>query len=226
MQDKVIWLAMEIYHLKTVTFNNVSYCNFGLGSNLKKWEGTFGPEVSISNVLSENRPENKYILFKYAVNGSSIYNWTKDTTNINRMQTYAPHLKSLTDSSMSNLEPYLNMDSVEVKCVVWMQGEGDTRVKQLSEQYYKTLSKFMSDFRSELNNDSLPFNWNDKPPKYKYSNIVRAMQKCIADSVLRISIIETNDLSQKEDSVHFSSDDQLIFGRRIGYEILNLDKYD
>ena len=62
--------------LQKMTFENISYFDFGLSPNLKNPRDNFGPEVGVAMELRSNFPNKKFILIKYAIGGASLLDWS------------------------------------------------------------------------------------------------------------------------------------------------------
>ncbi|SHG45199.1 protein of unknown function [Flavobacterium fluvii] len=162
--------------------------------------------MSFANELLKSVPKDVVILLlPTAVGGSPIEKWIKDL----------PHRKiNLYSNFKEKLE--LGKQYGTIKAVLWHQGESDANAAGISnrDQNLKTL---FASFRKDIGNEKLPILIGEigsfsKEPQL-WAEINKANYKYIQDDKYA-DIVETADLKDKGDKVHFDGESQREMGKR------------
>lgn len=112
--------------------------------------------------------------------------------------------------------------TVRVRALLFMQGENDTRSTAWANAYATNFDQFIADLKTDLSIATLPVvmgKIHDKLPtggadgKYDYSTIVREQQELLS-SQGKVTLINTDDLTLKADSVHFNGSALISLGNR------------
>lgn len=207
--------------------DNITYYNFGMDTNLKTLHTTFGPEVGVSRILSEQFPELNFVLIKYAVGGSSIEDWLpKGETKQNKDLKFGNLYENLLDTVAGITKNY----NTKIIAFLWMQGETDARQHiSNSQNYENNFTKFIGSIRKDLGNDQLPFIYGKvNSPREDGNGIdfIRLAQENIDAKVPNAFLINTDDLPKFKDSLHYSSDGLLCLGDRFGNKIIEIINED
>lgn len=162
--------------------------------------------MSFANELLKSVPKDVVILLlPTAVGGSPIEKWIKDL----------PHRKiNLYSNFKEKLE--LGKQYGTIKAVLWHQGESDANKEGVSnrDQNLKTL---FASFRKDIGNEKLPIligqigSFSKEPELW--AEINKANYKYIQEDKYA-DIVETSDLKDKGDKVHFDGESQREMGKR------------
>jgi hypothetical protein len=203
----------------------IKYFNFGKSASLQQQTNTFGPEVGIAEVLSEQFPDKNFLLIKYAIGGASLLDWAPDydpekaaiTGNAHFGNMYADLLK-VTDSICSGYQ-------TKLLALLWMQGERDARIPEAGKDYQQNFEAFINAIRKDTETPDLPVIYGIvNPPESRYAAVetVRKAQESINRQITGTVLINTDDLEKWDDEVHYSSAGQLRLGRRFGEAVADL----
>ena len=197
---------------------NITYLNYGLCSRLLKHPDWFGPEVGLSRVLKKEFPERNFLLIKYAIGGSSLYDWSPNYDPDKSKLTSHPEFGNLFDSFINEVDSLSQIYNFNIIGMLLMQGEEDSKKTEVAEKYLTNFMNLINSFREEVNTPNLPFIFGAiNPPlsKFPAANQVRAAQIQVLQEIKDTYIIETSDLS-KSDSVHYDAEGLLKLGSRFG----------
>lgn len=162
--------------------------------------------MSFANELLKSIPKDVVILLlPTAVGGSPIEKWIKDL----------PHRKiNLYSNFKEKLE--LGKQYGNIKAILWHQGESDANASGISnrDQNLKTL---FGSFRKDIGNQKLPILIGEigsfsKEPEL-WAEINKANYKYIQEDKYA-DIVETADLKDNGDKVHFDGESQREMGKR------------
>jgi len=210
--------------LEKMVFENIAYQNYGMTTDLEISKNTFGPEIGISKVLGVALPNERFLLFKYGINGASLWNYSPNFSEQKANDTGHPEFGNMYDSLLCKIK---NIRGGEIIAFCWMQGEADARIPEAGEEYQENLKMLIDSLRKDLNKPELPILIGlINPPKttYPFADTVRNVQKMISQNDSNIYLIDTDDIEKWQDGLHYSSDGQLILGERFGLKIVNLLK--
>lgn len=117
-------------------------------------EGYFGPEVGMSDVLSENFKDETIFILKFTMSGYSLnHHWLNEYEKFDIYNACIIFLETYLDYLISK-NYNINLDAI-----CFMQGESDTTEYKAS-RYYNNLIKFTTYLRNDLdkyNNDEIYF---------------------------------------------------------------------
>lgn len=172
--------------------------------------------VSFAKELLKQVPENVSILLvPTAVGGSSISQWLGDS--IHRKVQLLSNFKE----KMKLAKKYGT-----VKGILWHQGESDAN-KNCIPYYEKRLTNLMSKFRSFAGNKSLPV-FIGELGSYSKSKanwlLINEQIKSYVSHDRNAELIQTFDLINRGDSLHFDSQSQRTLGKRFAKEYLKSRK--
>jgi hypothetical protein len=172
--------------------------------------------LSFAKTLLLKLPENDTIMIiPTAVGGSAVSQWLGDSLYRN--------VKLLSNFKEKVV---IGRQHGEIKAILWHQGESDANERSI-EAYPSKIPQLLSTFRSIVENDSLPIfmgelgsysNNND------YWQMVNTAIHEYAATDQNVSVIGTQDLIHKGDTVHFNSQGQREIGKRFAESYLNLTK--
>ncbi|HIO91920.1 MAG TPA: hypothetical protein EYG68_03640 [Leucothrix mucor] len=165
----------------------------------------FGPEVSFAHEMAKKHLDSSIHLIKFAPGGSLMKDWTSKDVG----KHYDTLIKQVKKSSGGTI-PSING-------ILWMHGERDTKSKQLADDYEKDLKVFIAMLKSDFKVSKLPIALAriSIPAAFRPAvPEVRLAQEHIAESSSFIHLVSTDDLSKKNDKVHFNSKGQLALGKR------------
>lgn len=176
--------------------------------------------MSFGKSLKDSLPDNVVIaLVPCAVGGSSIEQWLYDN-EFNGVK-----LKS-------NFEAKLRLakEIGEIRGILWHQGEANAYTDKMK-GYKKKLERLFADFRKMAGNNKLPIIVGELG-SYPASDSIRAnchiINQYLADMEKKdkyISLVHTEDLTLKDDNIHFDADSQRILGQRFAKTFLTNYKF-
>ena len=187
-QDGKLIVAKEPLHFYTPGWSGLD-CGMSFARELLK---TVPDTVSV-------------LLIPTAVGGSPIGKW------INDMPHRGVHLHSNFKEKLAIAEQY-----GEVKAILWHQGESDANPDGIQNRY-ENLKTLFSLFRKEVGDDALPILVGQIGSFSKHQKEWEAINEInlkYADDDKFVRIVETGDLKDKGDKVHFDSPSQREMGRR------------
>lgn len=163
--------------------------------------------LSFGKELVEHLPDNvSVLLLPIAVGGSSIQQW-------------------LGDSTFRNVPLYTNFKEKvrigknygTIKGILWHQGENDAITQETIDQYQARLAELVQNFRNTVGNQMLPIIIG-KLGSFSKNNInwqqINQQIERYVTSDKNALLIETSDLKDKGDLVHFSSNGLRKMGKR------------
>jgi len=178
----------------------------------------FGPELNMAQTLTEQYPNEKFIFLKYAVSGSSLYNWSPNYEEDLADKIGNKEMGALFEKLVEKINFVKTHQSIRFWGVCMMQGERDARFQFAADQYAQNLTNFIQTLRSKVGISNLPFiigRVNPPQIKFPFASVVRAAQENIAKNLSNVTIINTDDLEKRADLVHYNSSAQLKLGKRM-----------
>ena len=180
-----------------------------LGANnnlLHNWGGNFGPEAMIGH-LREMKDSSPFIFLKYAYCGSSLHNdWNsrKPGTFYHGMMTAAKNMENALSSSGK---------TACYKTMFWMQGESDSAGEAMRE-YSINLRNLISDVRTSVGNNNMPVVLGRIHMDHTDNKKFAKEQDDVVAKDHYVEVVETNDLPQFSDALHFTAPGQISLGER------------
>jgi hypothetical protein len=185
---------------------------------------TIGPEFGFAKAMSELYPADEIRLVKVARGGTAIDWWLPDGKGKENGHTQL----------LANLKNSLEKigGDYEFAGMLWMQGESDAKQQADAEAYQKKLEQLIALMRKEAGKPELPFVigrlstriLDSKKFKMPFVKIVQSGQDAVAKSDKHAYVINTDDLSQRDDFVHFDQEGQMGLGKRFGEAMIKAMK--
>jgi len=113
--------------------------------------------------------------------------------------------------------------SINIKGMIWMQGEKDSGQTTYAVAYAQNLSNLIQTVRADFNAPAMPFvagRVNPQPPPYPYSAPVRAAQENCTSTPY--AWVNCDDLPKISDNVHYNTDGLVELGKRFAQSMQNL----
>lgn len=213
------------------------------GKKSKKYNFSkhFGPELFIGLTLAEKYPNQRFLLIKKAVGGTSLYgawnpNWTQEKADIAERGVVRKKLKLFSEHITIIKNHFKRLDSegktYKVLGATWLQGEGDTNKEITAINYKENLKKLINSYKKELSISEFPFiigQINALPRKYKAGpKQVRDGMLAVANADKNVSIIKTknnkpwSDFPKHSDDLHYNTKGQKRFGIAFAKALIKL----
>lgn len=176
--------------------------------------------MSFANNLLDKIPDDVTVgILPCAIGGSSVEQWLGDS--LYRGVRLFSNFKEKAD---------LAGKSGIIKGLLWHQGESNAK-PELIPSYKEKLVHLLTAFRTYIDNDSLPVvagqlgAYTEPEERQKRWNSINSIIREIAAEDPFVGVIETKDLTEKGDKVHFDSKSQRTMGERFAREMLRLLNY-
>ncbi|OYW11946.1 MAG: hypothetical protein B7Z55_18765 [Planctomycetales bacterium 12-60-4] len=172
---------------------------------------------SFGRAMAEANPDVVIALVPCAVGGTPLLRWQKEG--------------DLYQQAMTRAHAALK-DGV-LKGVLWHQGEADSKTETTARSYGERLAKMVSDLRSELHADNVPFvagelgeflKRTDAEGNASYWPVVNEQIDSLPERVPRSAAVSSKGLTPKSDNVHFDSASLREFGKRYAAALQTLQK--
>ena len=170
--------------------------------------------------MTELYPADEIHLIKVARGGTPIDYWLPDANGKENGHT----------TLLTNLKNALEKvgGDYEIVGMFWMQGESDSKKQEDAEAYQKKLEQFIALMRKETGKPELPFVIGrissriieSKKFKMPFAKIVQSGQEAVAKNDKHAYVVNTDDLTQRDDFVHFDQAGQMGLGKRFGEAII------
>ena len=201
---------------------NIKFFNFAQ-NNLNYKLLTFGPEVSLSQQLHSYFPNKHFVIIKYAVDGSSLLDWSPNWTYKKAQITGNANFGPLYKKFMERIIQITGGKKINFLAMLWMQGETDSETLEAGKQYYKNLSIIISNLRTDLNEPNLPVFLGHVNPLlggFPAVGIVREAQEKISQNIRNVYLVNTNNLQKLNDDLHYNTEGQLELGIRFSRSLI------
>ena len=177
----------------------------------------FGPEVTMGRLLADEDPAQPVAVIKHAIGGTDLAQcWypgaaTDDGT---AGQCYAG-FKTTVDAALAELDEQGVL--WRIAGMGWMQGESDASYAEWANAYADNLTAFVARVREDMETPAMPFAMGriDCSVHCAYRETVRSAQDAVAAAVTGVSVVETEDLPQIADSLHFDASGMRTLGERL-----------
>ncbi len=180
----------------------------------------FGPEVTFGRAMQDARPE--VALIKHAVGGTDLaYCWDAGafTADTAQGECYAGFWATVSAALLA-LEA-AGVDH-EIAGMAWMQGESDAITESYALDYEDNLTVFIDRVRQDVETPDMPLALGliDCRAHCPYRDTVRAAQQAVADADPLVYAVETEDLPQNADALHFDASGMRTLGERLAAALL------
>lgn len=175
-----------------------------------------GPEFGFAKAMSGLFPADEIHLIKVSKGGTPIDWWLPSANG--KANGHTQLLENLKNALEKIGGDY------EIMGMLWMQGESDAKNQADAEDYQKKLEQFIALMRKETGKPELPFVigkissriLESKKFKMPFVKIVQSGQQAVTKTDKHAFVIDTDDLTQRDDLVHFDQEGQLGLGKRFG----------
>jgi hypothetical protein len=175
-----------------------------------------GPEFGFAKAMSALYPADEIHLIKVSKGGTPINWWLPDAKG-------KPNGHTALLENLKNALGKIDGD-YEIAGMLWMQGESDAKTQADAEVYQKKLEQLIALVRKEAGKPELPVVIGKisskilESPKFKmpFVKTVQSGQEAVTKTDKHAFVIDTDDLSQRDDLVHFDQKGQLGLGKRFG----------
>ncbi|MCM8533551.1 MAG: prolyl oligopeptidase family serine peptidase [Lentisphaeraceae bacterium] len=186
----------------------------GSGS-LHKGKNHFGPEISMAADIQQAYPNQKFAIIKYAKGGSSLFtDWHLKT---------GPHLTKLRKTVEAGLKALENAGyEPEIRAFIWHQGESDSK-KERAPLYAEKIEAFLKQMRHDFNSTMAiavgQINTKQKLDKALAEQVI-AGQIAVTKKLSKTYTFTTDDLSLKNDQMHYDTEGMLGLGKKYAEVLL------
>lgn len=204
---------------------NFKFFNVKKRTRFTKLLKRFGPEVGVWNKLSNEFPDKDFIIIKYAIGGSSMFDWSADYDEEKAEITGHPEYGNMFETFVQNIDSIIDREESQFLALLWMQGERDAKIPEAAKEYHKNFSSFIAAIREMTSTKKLPVVYglvNPDPNKYPALEEVQTAQRKIAEELEDVFLIETSELDKWDDNVHYSTSGQLDLGDKFGKKLLQI----
>ena len=175
-----------------------------------------GPEFGFAKAMAELYPADEIHLIKVSKGGTGIDWWLPNANG--KENGHSALLANLKNALQKIGGEY------EIMGMLWMQGESDAKTQADAEAYQKKLEQLIVLMRKETGKPELPVVIGRissrvlESPKFQmpHAKVVQSAQEAVAKNVKNAHVIDTDDLSQRDDLVHFDQEGQMGLGKRFG----------
>jgi hypothetical protein len=182
----------------------------------------FGPEVSFGRSVQDATDDATVVLIKHAIGGTNLAQcWEPGETRDDPGQgaCYVGFLQTV-DLALAGLDaagqPW------EIAGMGWMQGESDAGTADFAAAYADNLERFIERVREDVSAPEMPFAMGliDCKVHCGWRDTVRKAQRTVAGEDKRVFTVETEDLPQIADSLHFDASGMRTLGERLAAALL------
>ena len=199
----------------------------GLGGSEPVYPMEFGSEVSFGRAMADAKPTDHVAIIKYCHAGTTLGGDWSPTG-----EKYATFVSTV-QAGLAALAAA--MHTCELKGMLWMQGETDTKIAAFSTAYEANLVSLISRVRTDLfSGESLPFiigtlsdsQFTDIAIPGTGSYKVRQAQEKVAAGDAKVGLVVTDGFSVRSDIIHFDHNAQIALGQGFAAEMSVLEGLD
>ena len=181
----------------------------------------FGPEVTMGHRLQSLRPEQPVALIKHAWGGTNLAQcWFpgESAEDSAKGDCYTDFMATV-DAALTALEE--EGVSYQIEGLAWMQGESDATYEPWADAYEANLTHLIARIREDVVEPKLPIVMGriDCSVHCPYRDTVRTAQDAVAASDVAVGIVETADLPQVADALHFDGSGMRTLGERFADQL-------
>lgn len=171
-------------------------------------ERGFGPEISFA-VQMQAASGKPVGIIKYSKGGTSLaHDWNPQDP------------KSLYAELRHRVEAAQQSMPIQLKGMIWMQGERDSRDEAMASAYRENLESFIQTVRRDFKAPQMGFVAGRVNPLYPFVDQVRlAQESCRAE---KYATIDCDDLTKYEDHLHYDTPSIVEMGRRFAAQLMDL----
>ena len=176
---------------------------------LEPAEQGFGPEISFAAQMQAARGKPVGII-KYSKGGTSL---ARDWDPQDQASLYAQFRHRVETARQSM--------PIQLKGMIWMQGERDSRDEAMASAYRENLENLINTVRRDLKCPQMGFVAGRVNPLYPFVDQVRSGQEsCRAE---KYAIIDCDDLGKYDDNLHYDTPGIVEMGRRFAAQLMEMD---
>lgn len=205
--------------------DNFKFYHFKKNSVSSKLLKRFGPEVGVWEKLNKKFPDKDFIIIKYAIGGSSMFDWSADYDAEKADITGHLEYGNMFETFVQNIDSIIDKKEGQFLALLWMQGERDAKIPEAAKQYHENFSAFIAAMRNRTATKNLPIVFglvNPDPERYPALGEVQTAQRSIASEIEDVYLIETSELDKWDDEIHYSTSGQLDLGEKFGEKLLTI----
>ena len=194
---------------------------------------TGGLKAGFTETVAETFGENKLTIVYHCKPGRGIRFWDKDYmfpenyripgkgvpsegSKKQHGEEYGPLIEKVKEAAKGN--------SYDTVTFIWMQGESDGK-RGLGAFYEESFLRVLGRMKADLNRKDMGFvigRINDSYPREPFWMAMRKVQVKLADDADQGAWIDTDDLSEPKDGVHFPGESYSILGQRFAKKAIEL----
>jgi hypothetical protein len=191
--------------------------NFGFDT------GYFGPELAFGWTMADSLSDSgvKVALIKVTCGGTTLFtDWRPPGSGGTTGSWYGNLVLEIQFALAALPSQYVPV----VAGMLWMQGEHDGTNTFWANAYDTNLTNLIADIRTNLNQPELPFvaGMIHLSPWWPFTDIVRNAEANAANRDSNVGVFETQDLSLREDSMHYQTDAMVEVGKRYALTMLQV----
>jgi hypothetical protein len=177
----------------------------------------FGPEVTMGRLLADEDPTQTVAVIKHAIGGTDLAQcwYPGAVTDDGTAGPCYAGFKATVDAALAELDEQGVL--WRIAGMGWMQGESDASNVDWANAYADNLTAFVARVREDVGTPAMPFAMGriDCSVHCAYRDTVRDAQDAVAAALAGVSIVETQDLPQITDSLHFDASGMRTLGERL-----------
>jgi hypothetical protein len=186
------------------------------GNNIPTNYGYFGPEITFGQKIAADKPNNQYLIIKYAVAGTNLATqWTATTTpGTNNGYVYRA-FQAAVASALNQITAAGN--TYQIDGMLWLQGEADASDPTMAPAYGANLTNLINDVRSKYG-ANLPFiisgiGYETDATGTADRTLVQTAFSNVAATMPNVRYFNNDDLNPTN-QLHFSASAQQTIGQR------------
>ena len=184
-----------------------------------------GPEVGMAEEIVAHWSDQPVVIIKHAIGGSNLANEWSPTTAIRQPDEPEQRRLCFPDLQQALRLAQQQTDAPLEFCgFAWMQGERDSRSPGMTATYYRHLHELIEAVRALTETPDLPIAIGRITPRcrtddgkafrHTHRNLVRQAQEKYCQDHALATLVDTDDLPQRQDALHFNTAGCLELGRR------------
>ena len=184
----------------------------------------FGPEVSFAHEISTKFPEDKVILYKFSVGGSSLLSWSPNWTVEGAAMTDDVHRGALYGKMKAFFMTLPEFEKAKIESILWMQGESDSKYPAAAALYAENLKILINALRSDYKTPDAAFligRVNPPMPEFVAQDVVRQGQFDAQSKLKNVLMFNLNDLTKWQDDLHYDTAGIIELGKRFAHTYIN-----
>jgi hypothetical protein len=204
------------------------------------YRDVFGPEVFVAITLHERFPDQRFVLIKHAVGGTSLYGawnpeWSLERSQRaekgerkHRMKLFEEHIghtqRVIEDLTRQGQAP-------QVMGLLWMQGENDAAEAYMAREYRDNLERLIAAYRTRMGLPDMPvvcgqinstYGQFAEGPEMVRDAIARVTEADPVAAMVATSTQRPYEDFPKVDGTHYDAEGQKRLGTAMGEKLIDL----